>query len=65
VADWEKDSDGLVTYYGYGRVLDDGKLKEILLELASGASAQAVAEKRKLNVRIVKDIIKYFQEHSG
>lgn len=65
MADWETDKDGLVTYYGYGRVLDDGKLKEILLELASGVSAKAVAKNRKLNVSIVNDIIRYFQKHSG
>lgn len=65
MADWEKDKDGLVTYYGYGRVLDDGKLKAILLELASGVSVKAVAANRKLNVNIINDIIRYFQKHSG
>lgn len=65
MADWEKDKDGLVTYYGYGRVLEDSKLKEIFLELASGATARAIARKRKLHVNIILDIIRFFKEHSG
>lgn len=65
MADWEKDEDGLVTYYGYGRVLSDKTLKDILVELATGDTATKVAKKRKLNVRIIHDIIRYFQENSG
>lgn len=53
-----------MTYYGHGRVLNDSKLKEIFLELASGATARAIARKRKLNVNIINDIIRFFTEHS-
>jgi len=65
VADWEKDEDGIVTYYGYGRRLTDKTLKDILLELASGATPARIARERKLHVGIVNDIIRYFKEHSG
>lgn len=65
MADWEKDEDGVVTYYGYGRVVSDNTLKSILIELARGGAPFKIARKRKLNVRIIHDIIRYFQENSG
>ena len=62
LADWERNDDGTYTYYGYGRVIQDPKLKEILTDLIAGVSPRQVAKERKLPLKALQEIFNFFNK---
>lgn len=64
MADWERNDDGTFVYYGYGRRIEDSQLKEILTDLLAGVSMKRVAKDRRLNVRAVREIFRFFNKMS-
>lgn len=62
MADWQNNEDGTFTYFGYGRVIEDGKLKEILAELVAGIAPRAIARERSLPIQVVNEIFRFFNK---
>lgn len=62
MADWQKNDDGTFTYFGYGRRIEDAKLKEIMMDLVAGMSIREVAKDRRLPERAVREVFKFFNK---